>query len=356
MDLNELEKMKLNSDKAAVKLAEEELSQHFGSLAVLVKHDQRICREVTLTEFSLQPTPERLDKLAELAALAAPDSTNPLTTTSTRLERQEAAKNLGVSESVLDGLSVVIHCQRWQVLCWAEGWKVLGPLCQRYVLDRDSMRSVTTEFNHLQVDYSKFKEMPQPEKDKFWGIEKGYENFLSSSEESETYYSTPPPNPSASSKRKRKFGWRRRKPSKKKEDSSSSSDKDTVERRKVLASKSISMETLPVRRSPRNHHSTKVNSLLRVRLVYGVNYIFIFSQERDTSCDLKEEEESVVDESHQLKMEIDDDEEDDHRTLAELKTILREKRKQIISSDGPFARISDVNKVKYLIFYTIISC
>ena len=59
-------------------MAEVELAQHFSSLALLVKENAIIYMEVTLAAFSLQPTPERLNLLTELAVQTASDVTNQL--------------------------------------------------------------------------------------------------------------------------------------------------------------------------------------------------------------------------------------------------------------------------------------
>ena len=102
-----------------------------------------------------------------------------------RLEEDEmspysssAAASLGVSVAVINDLANVVHSWRWQVLTWKSGWHKLEPLCRRYLDDQENMRAVTKELLYLNPDYSQFKDMPRPERDEFWGIEKGYENCL----------------------------------------------------------------------------------------------------------------------------------------------------------------------------------
>jgi len=299
IDLNDLEKKKYNSDEAVIKVAEVELAQHFSSLGLLVKENISIYREVTLTAFSLHPTLERLNLLTELAAQTTLDSTNQPRliddgTAVTKVditpkaiageislvdegdsgvelsdagsppptENHAAAKKLGVSESVINDIAVVVHCQRWQVLCWKKGWEQLGPLCQRYVSERDSMRSVIKQLNFLKVDHSQFKDIPRPETDEFWGIEKGYENCIYSDEESEIV--SAPSNSSAASKRKKKIG---KQAANGKENltisSKTPSDKDrgcskAINRKTVPDSRSLSTETLSVRRSARVGDKKKV--------------------------------------------------------------------------------------------------
>lgn len=372
-----MEKKKHGTDEAAVKDAEVELAQYFSDLAILVEPDVRICREVTLTAFSLHPTMERFNKLTELAARSTTDASNqlrlsdataaskvernleavvgepppgsgggpggeglencpeqttalaspaqeaeglgsvddgdsgvelsdganagsPLTTINTSTETaifsKEAARSLGVSESVINDLAVVVHSQRWQVLCWKKGWEELESLCQRYVSNQDSMRSVTKELRYLKVDYSQFKDMPRPERGEFWGIEKGYENcVLEEDEESETVSAPPPP---AASKRKKSTGKQevksqleseddvelnltlseRKKMLKKKQKQTislqTSSDSDSgcskvskvsTVKKKILASRSLSTGTLSVKRSARLSDANKVKQ---------INYLF----------------------------------------------------------------------------------
>ncbi|XP_059353017.1 mucin-5AC-like [Daphnia carinata] len=89
-----------------------------------------------------------------------------------------AAATLGVSKAVINDLASVVHSVRWDVLTWKIGWEQLKPLCRRYMADQENMRSVTKELLFLKIDYNRFKDMPRPERDEFWGIEKGYENCM----------------------------------------------------------------------------------------------------------------------------------------------------------------------------------
>jgi hypothetical protein len=89
-----------------------------------------------------------------------------------------AADTLGVSKAVINDLASVVHSVRWDVLTWKIGWEQLKPLCRSYMTDQENMRSVTKELLFLKIDYNRFKDMPRPERDEFWGIEKGYENCI----------------------------------------------------------------------------------------------------------------------------------------------------------------------------------
>lgn len=75
VDVNDLEKRKHRGEghvTAEVRQAEISLAAQLSALANLVKAQVGICRECVLTAFSLHPTQERFDQLAQLAA--APDS------------------------------------------------------------------------------------------------------------------------------------------------------------------------------------------------------------------------------------------------------------------------------------------
>ncbi len=272
VDLNDLESRKLKADRNAVKSAEISLATEFSKLAELVRANVRICKEVALTAFSLHPTPDRFDKLVELAALPleqaiktepasactmgelslpspsvanqAPfsvkehsrgavvgepppgggdgasgsgsgqngcssltlasvkealedaDSGVDLSDITNGVGEQEvaspstlsledetaysssAAVSLGVSEAVIQDLINVVSSCRWDVLTWKKGWQALESLCRRDMADQETMRSVTKELVYLNIDYSQFKDRPRPERDEFWGIEKGYENCI----------------------------------------------------------------------------------------------------------------------------------------------------------------------------------
>ena len=69
VELNDLESLKMNAEKDAVKSAEIRLATGFSKFAEFVRANVRICKEAALTAFSLHPTKKRLDKLAELRAV-----------------------------------------------------------------------------------------------------------------------------------------------------------------------------------------------------------------------------------------------------------------------------------------------
>ena len=208
VDVDDMETRKSKADKVAIKSAEISLATQFSKLADLVRADVQICKEVALTAFSLHPTKERFEKLVELAVL--PLKTAPTSASGAVVEGEigsgkvgssveEDAKqetttsaSLGVPESVIEDIVTVVGNCRWDVLTWRKGWAHLEPLCQRYMAEQDKMTSVTKELNFLEIDYSRFKDIPRPERGQFWGIEKGFEKCLDPQYD-ETAEKNPPP-------------------------------------------------------------------------------------------------------------------------------------------------------------------
>lgn len=209
-DLNNLESQKLNQNGEEIKIAEIGLAVAFSKLAEFVRANLRICREIALTAFSLHPTKERFNKLVELVLeqvakeksesaireegpstlIKSPcgivekeikiASNFPLEEETQLPYSDSDATALGLSEPVIRDLASIVHSVRWDVLTWKNGWKELEPLCRRYMVDQENMRSVTKELLFLKVDYNQFKDMPRQERDENWGIEKGYEKCLES--------------------------------------------------------------------------------------------------------------------------------------------------------------------------------
>lgn len=200
-DLNILESQKLNQDRDGIRIAEIGLAVAFSKLAEFLQANLRICREIALTAFSLHPTKERFHKLVELVCeqvakekseFAGPEErlneiedqkleipSNLLQDEKTRLPYSDSdASALGLSEAIIRDLASIVHSVRWDVLSWKNGWKELEPLCRRYMVDQENMRSVTKELLFLKVDYNQFKDMPRLERGEHWGIEKGYEKCL----------------------------------------------------------------------------------------------------------------------------------------------------------------------------------
>lgn len=149
-----------------------ELAKEFSSLTELVKSNARVACECALTAFSLSPTSERYETLDALQQLLPEIDTQPYS--------EAAAKNLGISNSVIKDLSVVVHSCRWEVLTWKNGWSSLSTLCIEYLVYPEKMRNITKDLKFLnsKLDYSQFDHLPKPEVNLFTGIEKGYEDYI----------------------------------------------------------------------------------------------------------------------------------------------------------------------------------
>lgn len=149
-----------------------ELAKEFSSLTELVKSNARVACECALTAFSLSPTSERYETLDALQQLLPEIDTQPYS--------EAAAKNLGISNSVIKDLSVVVHSCRWEVLTWKNGWSSLSTLCIEYLAYPEKMRNITKDLKFLnsKLDYSQFDHLPKPEVNLFTGIEKGYEDYI----------------------------------------------------------------------------------------------------------------------------------------------------------------------------------
>ncbi|KAL2713832.1 serine-rich adhesin for platelets-like isoform X2 [Vespula squamosa] len=90
------------------------------------------------------------------------------------------AEKLGLSPQLCDDLSVVLSSPRYHMLSWVLDWKELNNLCERYLENAEEMRNTNKELKYLNIDYSQFKDWPSEDdtKDVFFGIEKGYEQWV----------------------------------------------------------------------------------------------------------------------------------------------------------------------------------
>ncbi|XP_012055049.1 PREDICTED: uncharacterized protein LOC105618119 [Atta cephalotes] len=89
-------------------------------------------------------------------------------------------KKLGLSPQLCDDLAVVLSSPRYHMLSWVLDWKELKNLCERYLENAEEMRNTNKELKYLNIDYSQFKDWPSEDdtKDVFFGIEKGYEQWV----------------------------------------------------------------------------------------------------------------------------------------------------------------------------------
>ncbi|KAI4497985.1 hypothetical protein M0802_006809 [Mischocyttarus mexicanus] len=90
------------------------------------------------------------------------------------------AEKLGLSPQLCDDLSVVLSSPRYHMLSWVLDWKELKNLCERYLENAEEMRNTNKELKYLNIDYSQFKDWPSEDdtKDEYFGIEKGYEQWV----------------------------------------------------------------------------------------------------------------------------------------------------------------------------------
>lgn len=102
------------------------------------------------------------------------------------------AETLGLTPQLCDDLAVVLSSPRYQMLSWVLDWTELSIMCEKYLENGEEMRNTTKELKFLNIDYNQFKDWPsgEDEKDEYYGIEKGYEQWVDiSSDSSEEYFS-----------------------------------------------------------------------------------------------------------------------------------------------------------------------
>ncbi|XP_033610891.1 serine-rich adhesin for platelets isoform X3 [Cryptotermes secundus] len=101
------------------------------------------------------------------------------------------AETLGLTPQLCDDLAVVLSSPRYQMLSWVLDWAELSIMCEKYLENCEEMRNTTKELKFLNIDYNQFKDWPsgEDEKDEYYGIEKGYEQWADlSSDTSEGYF------------------------------------------------------------------------------------------------------------------------------------------------------------------------
>lgn len=101
------------------------------------------------------------------------------------------AETLGLTPQLCDDLAVVLSSPRYQMLSWVLDWAELSIMCEKYLENGEEMRNTTKELKFLNIDYNQFKDWPsgEDEKDEYYGIEKGYEQWVDlHSDSSEEYY------------------------------------------------------------------------------------------------------------------------------------------------------------------------
>lgn len=107
------------------------------------------------------------------------------------------AETLGLTPQLCDDLAVVLSSPRYQMLSWVLDWAELSIMCEKYLENGEEMRNTTKELKFLNIDYNQFKDWPsgEDEKDEYYGIEKGYEQWVDihsdTCDTSEEFYGQP---------------------------------------------------------------------------------------------------------------------------------------------------------------------
>ncbi|XP_066996020.2 serine-rich adhesin for platelets [Anabrus simplex] len=96
------------------------------------------------------------------------------------------AGSLGLTQQLCDDLAVVLSGPRFHRLSWCMEWSALRAMCEKCLYDNEGVRNATKELKYLNIDYNLFKDWKGDEnKDECGGIEKGYEQDLTSDSDSE---------------------------------------------------------------------------------------------------------------------------------------------------------------------------
>lgn len=214
-DMNDLERQKNEQEHEKVSETTKRLAQGFCRLADILEEHINVSRECVLTSFSLQPTPERLKRIEDLARLcgyevldtgqawkcklhppALPSDELCWTcslcgeymsqpqieaaiNTNTALCEALTAGQLGLSPQLCDDLAVLLSSPRYQILSWLLQWRDLHRLCVMYLHAPERTKNLVTELKFVDIDYSVFMTIKrEPEDEEVTGIERGYEHFL----------------------------------------------------------------------------------------------------------------------------------------------------------------------------------
>ncbi|XP_043253441.1 uncharacterized protein LOC122397971 isoform X2 [Colletes gigas] len=148
------------------------------------------CGEFTGNDFSgkksvekTSPTPVNVERTLDALILIKGDAVTGSANYDEKSVPNQVldAEKLGLSPQLCDDLSVVLSSPRYHMLSWVLDWKELNSLCERYLENAEEMRNTNKELKYLNIDYSQFKDWPSEDdttKDIFFGIEKGYEQWV----------------------------------------------------------------------------------------------------------------------------------------------------------------------------------
>lgn len=216
-DMNDMERQKNEKEMDKVAETTKRLAIGFCRLADILEEHVKVSRECVLTSFSLQPTPERLKRIEDLAKRSGYEvldtgqdwkcKLHPPTlpsdelcwicnlcgdymsqpqieaaiNTNTALCEALTAEHLGLSPQLCDDLAVILSSPRYQVLSWLLRWEDLHRICVMYLHDPQRTKNLVTELKFVDIDYSVFMGIKrEPEDEEVTGIERGYEHFLES--------------------------------------------------------------------------------------------------------------------------------------------------------------------------------
>lgn len=125
--------------------------------------------------------------LSALFSLSRPELTdssnyNPFVSPNEILD----ATDLELSKDLRDDLVSVINNPRNKLLSWSLDWPELSETCGKYLKNKES-RNEVKELKYLKIDYEKYKDWQNVEDiDEYYGIEKGYEQWVDISEDEQT--------------------------------------------------------------------------------------------------------------------------------------------------------------------------
>ncbi|KPJ14683.1 Uncharacterized protein RR48_04509 [Papilio machaon] len=219
--MNELERLKLKTEKASeARATEQMLSTWFTQLGSLLSKSPRLNYECALTAFSVHPSPAMYERIVAAPALP-PLTTNTESTeasadansefgswatdsrtttnfvkTSETLNIKQIQNNanvlstavltegeaIGLGTDLCQDLAVLLSGPRHKILSWDINRDVLLENCRTYMERTDGgTRALTTELKYLNLDPRSFQHLPFENDDEdniYYGIEKGYEHLV----------------------------------------------------------------------------------------------------------------------------------------------------------------------------------
>lgn len=191
-DLNVLERHKSDQNKELESETSKRLATAFMKLADVLSEHENVSRECVLTSFSLQPSPETLLKIEDIARQGGHEVVEtgkwlcklhpPISehdeiclqcdkcgdfmgklvleaALNTNLTLNEAltTERLCISSQLCDDLAVILCSPRYQFLSWDQEWRHLQRLCAMYLYSPERTKNYVTELKYIDIDYNQFK-------------------------------------------------------------------------------------------------------------------------------------------------------------------------------------------------------